>query len=139
MSRRMARETALQALYEMDFHPGEEQQIVHQHGAEVPAEDAAFYQRMIAGVRAQQATIDPVIQRFLKEGWTLARISSVDRAILRIAVYELLFAKETPQAAIVNEAIELAKTFSSEESSRFINGVLGEMLRQWDGIEGKLE
>jgi transcription antitermination protein NusB len=134
MSRRTAREVALQALYEMDFHPGAEQQIVHQHGAEVKAEDDAFYHRMIAGVRGHQTTIDPVIQRFLKEGWTLARISSVDRAILRIAVYELLFEQTTPQGAIVNEAVALAKIFSSAESGRFVNGVLGEMLRQWDEI-----
>lgn len=139
MSRRTAREHVLQALYQLEFHPEEHEAVVRERGEDLQGEDHSFYLRLFQGVQQKREVIDPLIQRFLKKGWSLSRISSVDRSILRIAAYELLFEKETPQGAILNEAVDLAKVFSSEESSRFINGVLGAMLSQLEQIDAELE
>ncbi len=78
--------------------------------------------------------LDPVIQGYLKQDWTLSRLSPVDRAILRMAVCELLYEEEIPEGVSLNEAVELAKTFSTEESARFINGVLGSMVKNLDEV-----
>ncbi|AUS08536.1 transcription antitermination factor NusB [Laceyella sacchari] len=128
MSRRTARERVIQALYECEFHPDEETDVIRTRGEKLEQEDHAFYLRLAQGVREHQAAIDPVIERHLKEGWSLARISSVDRAIMRLAVYELMHEVDTPRAAILNEAVDLAKAFSGVESGRFVNGVLGRLV-----------
>lgn len=139
MSRRMSREHAIQALYECEFHPDQEEQVLQRRGSNLEGDDSHFYFDLVRGVRGQQAAIDPVIKRFLKDGWSLNRISTVDRAILRLAVYELLFQPETPQGAILNEAVDLGKFFSSEESSRFINGVLGMIVKELNEIKKEIE
>lgn len=130
MSRRTAREKVIQALYECEFHPEEETKVIQQRGETLAPDDQAFYLRLAQGVREHQATIDPLIEQHLKEGWSLARLSSVDRVVLRLAVYELLYEAETPHAAILNEAVDLAKVFGGVESGRFVNGVLGGLVKE---------
>ncbi|MFC7440963.1 transcription antitermination factor NusB [Laceyella putida] len=128
MSRRTARERVIQALYECDFHPDEETNVIQARGEKLAQEDRSFYLRLAQGVREHQATIDSMIESHLKEGWSLARISSVDRAVLRLAVYELMYETDIPHAAVLNEAVDLAKAFSGVESGRFVNGVLGRLV-----------
>ncbi|TCS96382.1 transcription antitermination factor NusB [Hazenella coriacea] len=139
MSRRTSREHAIQALYECEFHQDQEEQVIQRRGSSLQGDDAQFYLDLVQGIQEQQASIDPVIQRFLKEGWSLSRIPTVDRAILRLAVYELLYQPETPQGAILNEAVDLGKFFSSEESGRFINGVLGMVVKEINQIKAEIE
>lgn len=139
MSRRMSREHAIQALYECEFHQDQINEVMQRRGSNLQGEDNQFYLDLVQGVQEQQASIDPVIQRFLKEGWSLSRIPTVDRAILRLAVYELLYQPETPQGVILNEAVDLGKFFSSEESGRFINGVLGMIVKELDEIKAELK
>lgn len=130
MNRRMVREKVIQALYQLEFQPGEAKRIADETCQQVTPQREAFFQRLFFGIQAHQEEIDTTIEQLLKKGWRLSRIASVDRAILRLALYELLYEEETPTKVVINEAIELAKAFSGEESSRFINGCLGKWVRE---------
>lgn len=138
MSRRRARERVLQTLYQNEINPEGADRSVE--GAaqslrkEVGEDASSFFLRLVREVVRNRSLVDPIIQRYLKQDWTLSRLSHVDRSILRMAVYELLYEQEIPEGASVNEAVELAKTFSTEESARFINGVLGNMVKNLDEI-----
>ena len=96
------------------------------HAAEgaVPPETVAFAAQLVRGVLANQAKLDAVIAE-ASEHWKLDQMAKVDRIILRIAVYELTIDRQVPPKAAINESIELAKTFSGEDSGRFVNGILG--------------
>jgi N utilization substance protein B len=124
--RRRARVLALQALYEADttHHPveGTLERLVGEHTA--PETVAAFARRLVAGVQAHRGQIDAILAETAPQ-WPVEDVAVVDRNILRIAIYEVLFDNETPIRAAVNEAVELAKIYGGESSPRFVNGVLG--------------
>lgn len=133
MSRRKAREAALQALFQLDFNKMEQADALNAALSEndVISDGAREYaQRLVNGVQAHLAEIDQAIAAYSKE-WKVARMSGVDRNVVRIAVYEMRFDAEalTPNIAI-NEAVELVKRFGSEESPRFVNGILGAMVKK---------
>ncbi|MBA4542973.1 MULTISPECIES: transcription antitermination factor NusB [Thermoactinomyces] len=134
MSRRTVREKVVQALYECDFHPDNVEEVIASRGGKLNEEDRSFYLRLAHGIRQHAAGADAIITRFLKKGWSVGRLSSVDRTILRMAVYELLF-EDTPKAAVLNEAVELGKAFGGPESGRFINGVLGSVVANLEQIK----
>ncbi|MBR5947939.1 MAG: transcription antitermination factor NusB [Clostridia bacterium] len=90
--------------------------------------DIEFASRMVAGVQENLEQIDGIISE-AAVGWTVDRMPKVDLSILRNAVYEICYAEDVPAAVAVNEAVELAKTFCDEKSPRFINGVLGKVVR----------
>ena len=96
------------------------------HSAEAAAtpEVAAFAGQLVHGVIANQEQLDAILSE-ASEHWKLQQMAKVDRIILRIAVYELNIERQVPAKAAINESIELAKTFSGEESGRFVNGILG--------------
>ena len=81
--------------------------------------------------------IDEVISGYLK-GWRMERLSRVDRQILRLAIYEMTCRDDVPPKAVINEAIEIAKRFGTEESGRFVNGVLGRMIGELDQVRERL-
>src|SRR5919204_391583 len=83
---------------------------------------------LVNGVAEHQARIDEILATYA-EGWTVARMPGVDRAVLRLGVYELLWRDDVPDAVAIDEAVELAKTLSTDESPRFVNGVLARVLR----------
>ena len=124
--RRKAREVALQFLYQLDQHGAEDPAP---HGDEfwarhpVDADTQSFADALVRGSKQQQGKIDQLLAQYT-EHWDLDRMAVVDRNILRMAVYELLWAPDVPPKAVINEAIEIAKKFGTKESSRFINGVL---------------
>lgn len=98
-------------------------------------EDTDFVKELVAGVREKQDYLDSVLQPLAPE-WPLEQIARMDRITLRMGAYELLFAaKQVPAKVAINEAVELAKGFGSENSSKFINGVLGSLLRQIEAKE----
>ncbi|SMO40159.1 transcription antitermination factor NusB [Melghirimyces algeriensis] len=140
MSRRLVREKALQVLYQCEINPlGKEASVertIRSLEKDVQEESLSFFIRITDGVFKERDLIDSKIQQYLKEKWTIARLSYVDRSILRMAVYELLYEKEIPKGVTLNEAVELAKTYSAEESARFINGVLGNIARNLGEVEG---
>lgn len=131
MSRRLARETALQVLFQLDMS-GEKSDIeaVVRHWAEefaVPEQSIPFAQELVAGTLEHQSEIDEKLVG-LSEGWGLKRMASVDRNLLRLAAYEILYHPEIPGRVTINEAIEIAKLYGSVESGKFINGILDKIV-----------
>ncbi len=125
-SRHKAREIAIQALYEIDHTGHKTEEVVSHLLSEkvLDEEHAAFARELITGVLEHKADIDEKITTFAKV-WPLPQMSPIDRSILRLAIFEVLIDNEVPVKVAINEAIELAKTFGSESSPKFINGVLG--------------
>lgn len=126
MKRRTAREKALQALYSIDMSNAEVNATIH-HVLNGQHEDE-FLNELVHGVVNHKEEIDAKITPYL-EKWTLDRLSYVDRNILRIAVYELVFGnQEVPKNVILDEAIEVAKVFGDDHSSKFVNGLLSNLI-----------
>jgi transcription antitermination protein NusB len=124
--RTRSRWRAVQALYEWDTSGHDALGAIDHRLEDEPdtARVAAFARTLVNGVRENQAGIDEVLARTAPQ-WPLEQMAVVDRNILRVAIFEVLFDNKTPVRAAVNEAVELAKAFGSESSSRFVNGVLG--------------
>lgn len=128
MSRRSARKNAFFLLFQMDFSEAAEFEQVKEvffAEKEAPVEEGekSFILSEVEGVQEHMEEIDGIIEQSAK-GWDLSRMNKVDLAILRLAVYEMKFG-ETPVGVAINEAVELAKKFSSDEAPAFVNGVLG--------------
>ena len=125
-ARRRARALALQALYEVDS-AGHEVEGVVTHllaGGRLSEENGAFVRELVSGVIQNKEKIDLNIQNFAP-AWPIEQIPVVDRNILRLAIFEILLDNKVPVKVAINEAVELAKTFGGDNSSRFVNGVLG--------------
>jgi N utilization substance protein B len=123
-SRRQARERALSLLYEAEAKGVPPVDLL----ATLPLEPARFAADLVAGVGEHGEEVDGYIRRFAK-GWALERMPAVDRALLRMGVYELLHRPDVPTGAVLSEAVELASRYSTEESGRFVNGVLAHIAR----------
>lgn len=140
MKRHIAREMAIQGLYQLEMTDVTPQQAIHiivQESAQdneigVKQEHAeAMHAQVLEWVQLiweQRDEIDALLVRYLK-GWQIDRLSRVDKQILRLATYEMIYRDDVPPKVIINEAINLAKHFGTEESGKFVNGVLGQMLR----------
>lgn len=147
LTRRQAREMAVQTLYQMDMNEVtvdvalqaaleeliEEEDTVDVH----PTDDVQFLRQIVKGASSNVELIDRVLEKYLT-GWSIDRLSKVDRQILRLGTYEMFFEEGAPDAVILNEAIELAKHFGTDESGKFVNGVLGQMVRERDSIQEKI-
>jgi N utilization substance protein B len=118
-SRREARERALSLLYEADAKACPPDAVL----ADLPVPPDPFAGDLVAGVGAHLGEIDERIRRFAR-GWALERMPVVDRTILRMAIYELRHRPDVPTAAVISEAVELAKRYSTDDSGRFVNGML---------------
>lgn len=125
MNRHKAREKAFQTLFQLDMNE-EEVNLAMESLKEEERKDV-FLSMLIEGVITYKETIDSKIAENL-ERWSLERIASVERTILRLAVYELLYMEDIPQNVSINEAVELAHTFGDEQSGKFINGVLSKVI-----------
>ena len=137
-SRRQARRVALQALYEIDAVGHSWSACVERllEESSLSESAASFVQTLVQGVLTNLREIDRTIERFAPS-WPLSQLAIVDRNVLRIAVFELTLSDETPPKAVINEAVELAKLFGSENSPKFINGVLGSVLEETKSIESR--
>ena len=125
MKRRTAREKALQALFQIDISNSEPSSAI-EHVLEGEAGDE-YLSRLVLGVVEQKASIDSLISEN-PEKWSLDRLATVDRNLLRIATYEMkFFRNEIPENVILDEAIEIAKIYGDDQSSKFINGVLSKV------------
>lgn len=130
--RRRARILATQALFEIDIAKHEPRAVLRQRLAETPLPPGGgeFAETLVLGVQAHKPQMDAVIEKIAPD-WPIDQVAVVDRNILRLAIFELL-AGETPDKVVINEAVELAKLFGSDSSRRFINGVLGTLVRNRD-------
>jgi N utilization substance protein B len=121
---RQARERALALLYEAEAKGVPPVDVL----ASLPLEPAPFAADLVTGVGEHGDEVDAYIRRFAK-GWALERMPAIDRTLLRIGVFELLHRPDVPTGAILSEAVELASRYSTEESGRFVNGVLAHIAR----------
>lgn len=126
--KRRARELALQMLYQMDMGSVQMKDLQERFLPAASAPEAAKMMAllMVRNTWDKLADIDRHL-RDLAENWDLARMASVDRNILRLAAYEILYDSEIPKSVAINEAIEIVKRFSTEESSKFVNGILDKL------------
>lgn len=125
MKRRTAREYALKILFSMDINFKEPEEAIQDFLQ--TKESDPFLNNLVKGVYSHQEQIDHVISSHL-ENWTIDRIATVEKTILRIAVYEIEYEDDIPKEVSINEAIEIAKKYSDEKSGKFINGVLSKLL-----------
>ncbi|WP_080874574.1 transcription antitermination factor NusB [Oceanobacillus timonensis] len=125
MNRHKAREKAFQTLFQLDMNE-EEISLAMESLKEEERKDV-FLSMLIDGVITYKETIDSKIAENL-EKWSIDRIAAVERTVLRLAVYELLYMDDIPSGVSINEAIELAHTFGDEQSGKFINGVLSKVI-----------
>ena len=130
MKRRAARELALKALFARDLGSSDPYAVLEQLCEEESAAKGVrdFSKMLVEGVLQQQEAIDQVISRNAIE-WDLERMAGVDRNIMRIAFFELLYYVKIPKPVAINEAVELAKKYGGDESARFINGILGNVIK----------
>ena len=128
--RRKARELALMLLYELDYRPADLAAVLREFWRDrvVPPEVHTFAEALVRGAAEKLVELDATIEANAAH-WSLARIAPVERNILRLAAYELLFREDIPRNVTINEAIEIAKKFGSEESPAFVNGILDEIAR----------
>lgn len=119
-TRRQARVEAFELLFQSEMN---------ERNNEIYNND--FTKELVLGVKREQERIDSLIEKYLIN-WTLDRISLVDKAILRLALYELIFIEDIPHAVSINEAIELAHKYGDENSSKFINGILSKIIQKGD-------
>lgn len=142
--RRIAREAALSLLYSSDIAETDIEEVIEEGRYPVPSaipgeadddgvELSEYAEDLVRGVVAHRDDIDARLAS-TSENWALDRMPVVDRAILRLAVYEMLYVSQVPMSVAINEAVELAKAYGGEdESSRFVNGVLGQIARAYEG------
>ncbi len=135
-TRRKAREVALQVLFQIDVSKVDVHEAIELfwNNFEAPESVRGFSTQLIEGARERLKEIDEFIKS-CSDNWSLTRMSSVDRNILRLAVYELVYCKDIPPKVTINEAIDLGKFYGSENSGSFINGILDALytkLRQED-------
>ncbi len=124
-ARTSAREAALQMLYAVEAGEEDVEHVIRQFWRQTPgdAEGRAYADELVRGITETREAVDGLI-RAASENWRLERMTRVDRNILRVAAYELSRASDVPRAVAIDEAVELAKRFGTEDSSKFVNGVL---------------
>ncbi|AJQ27782.1 MULTISPECIES: transcription antitermination factor NusB [Pelosinus] len=133
MSRRKAREMALQTLFQLDYNSkgkDEALEIVLSEYSNIAENTKEYAENLVSGTQAHITEIDTLIGEISNE-WKIDRMPGIDRNIARIAIYEMRFGNEAlPPNVVINEAVELAKLFGTEESSRFVNGILGSLVKK---------
>jgi len=139
MSRRTARRHAFFLIFQIEFHkcfdPSLQTEIYLEDKEAVPEEDREFIHAEVNGAYDYLSEIDAHIIKFLS-GWEIDRIAKIDLALLRLAVYEMLYVQGIPNGVSINEAVELAKTYGDDESYQFINGILGNIFESISKVNG---
>lgn len=127
-ARSKARKRAVDVLYEADLRRGDVLPLLRERIADAQPPVPEHTVRLVEGVVEHAGEIDRLISEHAA-GWSLERLPDVDRAILRMAVFELLWVPDVPDAVVIDEAVELAKTLSTDDSASYVNGVLGGVIR----------
>lgn len=148
MSRKQAREIALHLIFEMSFQDLEPEEVVAArleqsimqsisgdialYAGKLSRSQTAYITEVVKGVSVRRDELDDIIQLYSK-GWKLSRLSRITIAMLRLALYEMRYVEDVPVGAAINEAVELAKQYDTEDAAAFINGILGSAARAEDG------
>lgn len=132
-TRRHARELAMQALFYMDVQKNASAEMLEYfcHCFCPPRKSRPFFMKLVTGVLEKKGEIDALVEQF-SQHWKINRMSCVDRNVMRIAVYEMLYCEDIPPKVSINEAVDVGKKFGTQESGAFINGIM-------DSIRGALE
>lgn len=140
-ARTAARLGAVQALYQMDLTQADLADVLAEFGSTRLGEDFEggqcgtadfpFLEDLVRGVLDAQRTLDPTVNESLADGWTLARLDSILRAILRSGAYELMARRDVPAKVVINEYLEIAHAFFGADEPRFVNGVLDKLARRF--------
>lgn len=133
-TRRQAREWAVQILFQLDLNPTDKLERVFSlfwESAEADKGERGFTEELVRGVVQNRERIDPVMAKHA-ENWDVDRMSVLDRNVLRLALFEMLFRPDIPPVVSIDEAVEIAKHFSNAESGKFVNGVLDKARRELD-------
>ena len=132
MSRKRARIGVMQALFSMDLNDdfSTDKLDLFMENHEFQGDEVDYIKRTVPDILDKREVVDETIEKNLK-GWTMARLAKVDRQILRIAVYEFLYKDDIPEEVSINEAVEIARLYSSNEAPKFINGILGTIYRSF--------
>ena len=138
--RRKARESTLQILFQLEFDDSDEDKVIESfwRNRKAPKEIVEYTQFLVEGIVSHQERIDRLIQS-VSENWRLDRMAIVDRNVLRIAVFELLYEESLAPAIVINEAIEVAKKYSSEDAATFVNGILDAARKKIEGMKKSSE
>lgn len=139
MGRRQARETALQALFQVDVG-GINIDSAIKHTADemcINNEDLKFTRELVEGTVQHLGEIDAVISK-LSRDWQINRIANVDKNIMRLALFEIFFREDIPPSVSVNEAVEMAKIFGGVDSRKFVNGILGKVVQDTEAYKPSL-
>lgn len=127
-ARSKARKRAVDLIYEADLRGADPVSTLAERVALADPPISDYTIELIEGISEHRAAIDQLLSEY-SEGWTLDRMPGVDRAVLRVGLYELLWASDVPDAVAIDEAVELAKLLSTDDSPKFVNGILGRVLR----------
>ncbi len=138
-ARRAARLGAVQALYQMELSGATTEEVIEQfiehrlgreiEGTQYPEADELFFSKTVRGVVEQQVAIDRLIENSLASGWTMGRIDTTLRALLRCAAHELGFVKEIPPRVAINEFVDITHAFFEDAEPKFVNGILDRIAR----------
>lgn len=135
MSRTVARETAFKIVFEKAFQPDDLQSLYERYKSsqdenlDINIDDEKYIIDVLTGINSNIEKIDEKIKAHLKD-WVFERVSKIDLAILRLAIYEICFKEDIPTKVSINEAIEIAKQYSEDTSSAFVNGILAEIIKE---------
>lgn len=138
-NRHVLRTILMQSLYEQEFHPKSSLEEIagrYLNREQADEEERAYIEHAAAGLAKRRKEIDKLIVKHAPE-WPLDQIASIDRAVLRLGIYEVLYSEEVPPKVAINEAVEIAKAFGGENSGSFVNGVLGTVYRSSDKYDEK--
>lgn len=139
--RRKARESTLQILFQIEFDSSSLEKIVNSYWENIAyseEEIRSYSTWLVEGILSHQEEIDGIIQS-VSEHWRVPRMAMIDRNILRIAVFELLYEEKVAPAIVINEAIEIAKKYSGEQAGTFVNGILDAIRKQLPKIKSSLK
>ena len=133
MSRKIARETAMKLIYQMDMQSSNSNDTLNLYFEniknDIKENDKSYISNCLHGVEENLNIIDGYIEKYAR-GWKINRIGKVELAILRLSIYEMLYINDIPRAVSINEAIDIAKKYCSSESPSFINGILDSVLKE---------
>ncbi len=128
--RRDGREWAVQMMFRLDMNPCDNEQLFDEFFSAIDAKKKAreFAEMLVKGVREHRDEIDALIEKYA-ENWDLNRMATIDRNVMRMAIYEMLYCDDIPPVVSINEAVDIAKYFNKADSGRFVNGILDKIRR----------
>ncbi len=131
MGRKVARESTMKLLYQMDINDDFSQKEINifLENNKLKSDEIDYINEVVKGINDNIEEIDSYIEKY-SEGWKIKRIAKVDLAILRIAIFEIMHREDMPPQVSINEAVDIAKKYSTDESSKYINGLLGTFLKE---------